>query len=497
MQTYKRDVSILPDHSRVLLRHFSVTGDATDPVFQVEDLGRSSRTSKIVQRVLGLSDQQVDRVLQKVLDEFRDRHRNIGKIFLRRFENVESLVPQDVTVSEKRRMLIGSYFLAEYSLESAALFNPSIVPHPDQTGLKEGELRFILSLRAVGEGHISSIEFRSGVIGTNGNIHIDPPTRYVAEPEYLRDTAIDKKRFERKLSGLGIHTEFSRSVLGGLDPTFTLDTLRKDIEGALRRQSQQADAGKPEHEARVIFALARSNYDVRFPGDMPISERVLFPSAPSESNGIEDARFVMLTDDAGKIRYYATYTAYDGKSIIPKLLETDDFIHFRFRTMSGAAVRNKGTALFPKKLDGRYVMLSRQDGENLSIMYSDEVEFWNESRIIMEPEYEWEFIQIGNCGSPVETDEGWLVLSHGVGSVRKYCIGAFLLDWQDPSKVLARTRRPIIIPEGEEREGYVPNVVYTCGMLLHGGRLVIPYAMSDYATGFITVPVEKVFDVMD
>jgi predicted GH43/DUF377 family glycosyl hydrolase len=234
---------------------------------------------------------------------------------------------------------------------------------------------------------------------------------------------------------------------------------------------------------RSVFALARANYDVVFSSDTPLCERVLFPSSASESNGIEDARFVRFTDDDGSIRYFATYTAYNGKTIRPKLLETVDFLHFRFRTMSGAAVRNKGTALFPRKVNGRYVMLSRQDGENNSIMYSDHVEFWNESRVIMEPKYEWEFIQLGNCGSPVETEEGWLVLSHGVGAMRKYCIGAFLLDKDDPSKLIGRTRDPILLPQGSEREGYVPNVVYTCGMLLHGSNLVIPYAMSDYAIG--------------
>jgi predicted GH43/DUF377 family glycosyl hydrolase len=497
MRLHKNDIVIRPDQTRVLLRNYSITTEAVDPIFQMEDLSLSPRTSKIIQRVMEYTESEVDRRLEAIMTEFSGRHRDTEEIALRRFKDIEQFLPPGAAVSRNRKVLLGAHFLSEYSLEAAALFNPSIVPHPDRSGLNPGEIRFILSLRAVGEGHISSIEFRTGIISADNTICIDLPTRYVSEGELDRNLIFDKENFGKKLMDLGLYDETVRSFIDSVSSPCTLRDLRTGLQRLLEERRVSPSGNNVDTIIKSVFALARANYDVVFSSDTPLCERVLFPSSASESNGIEDARFVRFTDDDGSIRYFATYTAYNGKTIRPKLLETVDFLHFRFRTMSGAAVRNKGTALFPRKVNGRYVMLSRQDGENNSIMYSDHVEFWNESRVIMEPKYEWEFIQLGNCGSPVETEEGWLVLSHGVGAMRKYCIGAFLLDKDDPSKLIGRTRDPILLPQGSEREGYVPNVVYTCGMLLHGSNLVIPYAMSDYAIGFATVPVTDLLGVME
>jgi predicted GH43/DUF377 family glycosyl hydrolase len=497
MQLYKSDIVIKPDQTRVLLRNYFVASDAVDPVFLDEDLSLTPRTSKIIRRVMEYTEEEVDRRLGEIQSEFSDRHRDLDGIILKRFKDIEKFLPPGTSILRNRKLLLGAHFLSEYSLEAAALFNPSIVPHPDRSGLSQDEIRFILSLRAVGERHISSIEFRTGVIASNGKICIDPPTRYVSEGELDWNLIVDKKNFEKKLMDMDLYDETVRSFSDSVSPSSTLRDLRTGLQKLLEERRESPSANSIDTIIKSVFALARANYDVDFSSRIPLCERVLFPSSASESNGIEDARFVKFTDDDGSVRYYATYTAYDGKKIRPKLLETDDFLRFRFRTMSGAAVRNKGTALFPRKVNGRYVMLSRQDGENNSIMYSDDVEFWNESQVIMEPKYEWEFIQLGNCGSPVETDAGWLVLSHGVGAMRKYCIGAYLLDKDDPSKLIGRTRNPILLPRGNEREGYVPNVVYTCGMLLHRESLVIPYAMSDYAIGFVTVPVRDLLEVME
>ena len=256
-------------------------------------------------------------------------------------------------------------------------------------------------------------------------------------------------------------------------------------------------AQEDQDEAQGIWMLARSNYEVQFQEDLEVSQRILFPATPSQRNGVEDARFVYFQNDDGTHIYYATFTAYDGRVIVPELVETSDFLHFRFITLNGQAAENKGMALFPRKVNGLYAMLSRQDNENIYLMFSDNVHFWNETQVILKPAFSWELVQLGNCGSPIETDAGWLVLSHGVGPMRQYCIGAFLLDRDDPSKVIGRLREPLLKPNQEEREGYVPNVVYTCGALIHNGELVIPYGLADHATGFATVPLEEVLAAME
>jgi predicted GH43/DUF377 family glycosyl hydrolase len=473
---------LYPDQSRVLLRPFSP--------------GDSERVEGVIARILSLPEDQTGLLFKEILVEFSERHRNICNLFLERFEQVRELVPADADVSEQRRLLIGSYFLAEYSLESAALFNPSIVPHPDQTDLPSGALRFILSLRATGEGHVSSITFRSGVIHADQRIEVFTPAGFLTEPRQIPNPRYEKALFGRKLSELGLDDEFTRRVMHRLGATFALEELRGGLQA---EQFRLPDGMTPEDQeaSQGIWMLARSNYEVQFRPEQQISDRILFPVTPSQRNGIEDARFVCFQNDDGTHVYYATFTAYDGRIVVPELVETSDFLLFRFITLNGPAAENKGMAIFPRKIGGLYAMLSRQDNENIYLMFSDNVHFWNDCSVLLKPTFPWELVQLGNCGSPIETDAGWLVLSHGVGPMRKYSIGAFLLDRDDPSKVIGRLREPLLRPNQNEREGYVPNVVYTCGALVHNGVLIIPYGLADHATGFATVPLAEVLAAME
>jgi predicted GH43/DUF377 family glycosyl hydrolase len=443
---------------------------------------------------MALSEVEVARVLADVMAEFQKRHHAVEKFFQNRFDQVRYFLAGQKKLSSKRQTLIGAYFTHEYSPESAALFNPSIVPHPNQDGLPKGALRFIMSLRATGEGHISSITFREGVVNARHRVALTPPVDFATEPERVPNVTYDKPLFARKLQELGVRNKFCRCVLEQLGDSFSITELRR----VLTAERTHADASDTtaDRAARGILLLAESNYEVRFAEGQPVSQRVVFPSTPSQSNGIEDARFVHFIDDDGSVTYYATYTAYDGKIILPQLLETRDFLHFKFITLNGPAVQNKGMALFPRKVNGHYAMISRQDDENILIMFSDNIHFWSQPKILLSPAQPWEFVKMGNCGSPIETEAGWLVLSHGVGAMRKYCIGAFLLDLKDPTRVIGRLREPLLAPTEAEREGYVPNVVYTCGALLHGREVVIPYAMSDSATSFATVSLDELLRAM-
>jgi predicted GH43/DUF377 family glycosyl hydrolase len=480
-QIQRTAVTLHPDRTRVLIRPLNFVSD--------------ERVSKICAQVIALPETEVRALLDQVQAEFGERHLKIRDFLRRRFEQVQPYLPKNRKLSEDRELLLGAHFTHEYSLEAAALFNPSIVPHPDQSDLPPGSLRFILSLRATGEGHISSITFRTGFLDANGGITINAPTRHCLEPAQVPNACYEKRLFERKLQELGLAGDFSRQTLQNLGDSFTLDELRASVGHAveqLRTRDQETEA-----VARKTLTLAQSNYEVQFPPDSRLSERVLFPTTPSQSNGIEDARFVLFENEDGTRTYYATYTAYDGKLILPQFIETPDFLHFKFITLNGPAVQNKGMALFPRKIDGRYAMLGRQDYENIYIMFSDHPHFWHATQLLLKPKFPWEFIQLGNCGSPIETGAGWLVLSHGVGAMRKYCIGAFLLDREDPTKVIGRLREPLIKPNENEREGYVPNVVYSCGSLVHNGQLIIPYAMSDYATTFATLSLNDILAAME
>jgi len=447
---------------------------------------------------MSLPEDQVGPLLDEVSADFSQRHQQIRKLFLERFEQVRELLLADEELSEQRRLLIGSYFLAEYSLESAALFNPSIVPHPDQTGLTPGALRFILSLRATGEGHISSITFRTGIIHPDHRIEVLTPSGFLTEPRQIPNPVYEKALFGRKLLEVGLTSEFTRRVMNKLEESFTLEELRASLK-AEEKQSRLSDGMVHEDRraARGIWMLARSNYEVQFQPEQRLSERIIFPVTRSQRKGIEDARFVCFQNDDGTHVYYATFTAFDGKVIVPELVETSDFLLFRFIALNGPAAENKGMAIFPRKINGLYAMLSRQDNENIYLMFSDNVHFWHEPKVLLEPTFPWEIVQLGNCGSPIETDAGWLVLSHGVGPMRRYCIGAFLLDRDDPAKVIGRLRELLLKPNKRERDGYVPNVVYTCGALLHNGELIIPYGLADHATGFATVPMAEVLAAME
>jgi predicted GH43/DUF377 family glycosyl hydrolase len=469
-----------PNNKRVVFRPFDPPGD--------------ERKLRIIGRLTTLAEEEVDTLLQKVLEEFHGRHQRPREYFLRRFEAMRGHLLTDAPLSENRRLLIGAYFTQEYALESAALFNPSMVWHPDQTGLPAGSRRFVLSLRAIGEGHISSITFRSGVVDAENKITVHEPTRFVTTPDVVPDAQYEKVLFQRKLVELGFGNHFTERVLSQLNNVFTLDQLQASLQLALRENHAQRLEFAPI--VKSIVTLAKSNYEITYQPEHGLSERLIFPFGPSETNGIEDARFVEFQEDDGSTHYYATYSAYDGKMVLPQLLETVDFLHFRMHTLNGPAVANKGLALFPRKINGHFAMLSRQDGENIFLMYSDMLHFWYTKKIILKPTLPWEFVQVGNCGSPIETDAGWLVISHGVGPMRKYSIGAFLLDRDDPSQLIGRLQDPLLTPNENEREGYVPNVVYSCGAVVHNGQLIIPYAMSDYATTFGTIPLEQLLSAM-
>jgi len=452
------------------------------------------RIPKIIQRIVDLPDATAENLLEQITLDFSERHKDIKRIFGLHLNEVREFVPWDTEISKAKGALIGAYFTMEYSIESAALFNPSIVPHPDQSQLGKGSIRFIMSLRATGEGHVSSIVFRSGFLDKDNTIIFDPISDHVEKPDLHLDSDYDRHLFQLKLDEMEACNEITAYLLGQLPEIFTHNELREKIE-ALTSQPIFSEVRQNE-TFDVMYWLTNSNYEISFRSDYLISERVIFPVSENESRGIEDARFVQFTDNNGEITYYATYTAYNGFNILPQLIETKDFIKFNILTLNGKAVQNKGMALFPRKIDDRYVMLARQDGENNHIMFSDNIHFWQESKIIQEPTRPWEFIQIGNCGSPLETDEGWIVLTHGVGPMREYCIGAILLDLDNPARIIARLDEPLLAPREEEREGYVPNVVYTCGAIIHNNELVIPYAMSDIMSSIATVGVSDLINCM-
>jgi predicted GH43/DUF377 family glycosyl hydrolase len=480
MDVKRTGIILKPSNSRVVIRPF--------------EIDNGNRIEKIIARVAALSEQNVESMLATVMREFRERHQRTREFFLHRFEQVRRYLLTDQPLSESRRLLIGAYFTQEYALESAALFNPSMVWHPDQSGLPAGSNRFILSLRATGEGHISSITFRSGVVDAENRIRMDEPTRFVTAPEIVPNALYDKDLFYRKLTELGVNGPLTNQVMAALGDKFTLDELERTIQNVSRHNRDHQREFEPL--AHTMITLAKANYEIRFGPELDVSERIIFPSSPTETNGIEDARFVRFTHDDGSICYFATYTAYDGRITLPQMLETDDFLNFKINTLNGPEVRNKGFALFPRTVNGQYAMLSRQDGENIYLMYSDMPYFWYSKTLIAKPTYSWEFVQLGNCGPPIETEAGWLVLTHGVGPMRKYSMGAMLLDLNDPSRVLGRLASPLLEPNANEREGYVPNVVYSCGALPHGRELIIPYAMSDYASTFATVPIDDLLNAM-
>jgi predicted GH43/DUF377 family glycosyl hydrolase len=481
LEVRRQAVLIEPDISRVIIKPFLPVGPLSP--------GYLSRMKGLVQRVVELTDEESRNILERVLVEFRERHRDLEETFRLGYERVKNLLPPRRELSKAKRLLLGSYFTCEYSLEAAALFNPSIVPHPDQSGLRPGALRFIMSLRATGEGHISSIEFRTGIIDSKGDVSMDAAGKMVTTPTVHSDPVFIASEIFSKLQDEDRRNASMKEIIKPLPAKFTRSQLAAAIVRLKKRSAKISAAQRRAIDA--LESLLELNYEINFPEQVPLSERAIFPVSSFESNGIEDARFVRFTDDDGAVTYYSTYTAYNGKTIMPLLLETTDFVRFRVNSLSGEAAKNKGMALFPRKINGRYALVSRQDAENLYIVFSDNVYHWNAPAPLMQPAAHWEFTQIGNCGSPIETDKGWILLTHGVGPVRKYCIGAVLLDLDDPAKVIGRLKKPLIAPDASEREGYVPNVVYTCGAIAQNGRLIIPYAMSDRATRIASVSVDE------
>jgi predicted GH43/DUF377 family glycosyl hydrolase len=467
-----------PDNSRILLRPFLPGGE--------------QRARRIIQRVLETPAPLIEGTLERVMESFRHEQADLEAVFKKRYDQLVHLLPTGTTPSEHHALLIGAYFTSEYSLQSAALFNPSIVPHPDQAGVPEGALRFVMSLRATGEGHLSSIEFREGLIGADGEIELNPVSTSVTSPE-IRHPRYRKTDFLATLRELGVDDDFVAVAFGGLASTFE----REELEAVLSHP-ERFPAASGEHERQslsdAIRWAAHADYIVEFPRSLGLSERVLFPASPGEQGGIEDARFVRFHEDDGRQRYYATYTAFDRNRILPHLIETEDFTEFRLGPLHGKAARDKGMALFPRRIGGRYAMLGRQGGINVTLMFSNDLYHWEDHEILLEPEAPWEYIQMGNCGSPLETEAGWLVLTHGVGALRNYCIGAALLDLDDPRRIIGRLRQPLLEPLDHERDGYVPNVVYSCGSLIHNGWLVVPYAVSDYATTHALAQLEPLLE---
>lgn len=464
---------LLPNPGRVLARPHTA---ASRQVFG----NGHSQARQLLDRLLAIPEPQVETLLQEARRRFASRHQDLDLIFEHDFQIAAADLPDDARPSQARRRLIGAYFTMEYAIESAALFNPSIVAAPDQSGLPAGACRFVMSLRAVGEGHLSSIEFRGGVIDGDAGIVLDEPSPFLQTG--LRSNPMFSRRHVRaKALELGADPRVCGTLLDELPDDFHAEDLETVVE-----RLDPTDRAMTFETVKLLRLVTASNYEVAFPARAPISERVLVPAGPRETQGLEDARFVRFADDAG-VRYYATYTAFDGFSILPQLIETPDFLRFRISTLDGHFARDKGLALFPRRVNGRFAMLSRHDQASLHLMYSDDVRTWRDGTPLLAPKQPWEIVRIGNCGSPLETPEGWLVLTHGVGPVRQYAIGAVLLDLEDPGRVIGELPDPLLEPDASEREGYVPNVVYSCGSMIHGGRLVLPYGYADLGTRFALV----------
>jgi predicted GH43/DUF377 family glycosyl hydrolase len=509
-----------PDPSRIIARFLYVNDE---------------RSADIIRKVLAMPEKEVNIAMSQLLRGYSRRHRNISKIFEKHFAKMAPIFDkievneEDLTPAQKA--LIGSYFTMEYSIESAAFFNPSIVENPDQSETRPDETRVIFSFRATGEGHISSVVFRSGILDRNNNLTLEPVGKMLAEADVITRNSYDKKAFLEKLvemqekgnvispAVLDKHDEkkdqanFIPPVIvdkhdekqdnrNVISPAFILDKLGDNFTyGELMMNIDKArkDSELTEDQVKIInqmMWLASSHYEINFSIDSAISERVIFPISATEQKGIEDARFVKFTDDNGEITYYATYTAYDGMAIMPKLISTKDFYDFKILPINGEIAQNKGMALFPRKINGKYAMLCRIDGVNNYIAYSDSINIWREAKIIQRPKFPWELVQIGNAGSPIETEDGWLVITHAVGSMREYSLGASLYDLKNPEIEIGRLSNPLMVPNETEREGYVPNVIYSCGSMIHNEDLVIPYAMSDHSSSYATVDLRELLDVL-
>jgi predicted GH43/DUF377 family glycosyl hydrolase len=467
---HRTDHILRPDPARVVCRIFLPGQEAAQP--------GQSRSAVIIERVLALSDAEVDQTLTAIRDAYVHRHHDLERIWQRHFALMEHRLVGADRLSLHRRLLIGAYFTQEFAIEGAALFNPSMVAHPDQSGVLDGALRFLMTVRAVGEGHISSIELRTGIVDASGGVAFDPPARRATLPSQL-DTQYSRQAFADQLADLGGDSTNSDFVLGALPTTFS----RHELTLALTElRTQRLTRGASTITIERLERIAECSYRVEFAADTPVQERVLMPTAPSESHGMEDVRMLRFVEPDGSARYLGTYTAHDGHRISTQLIQTHDFVTFDMTQLSGPGSRDKGLALFPRRIGGRYLALSRADRESNGVTASDDLRHWDAPTPLQAPEHPWEIVQLGNCGAPIETSAGWIVLTHGVGPMRQYGIGALLLDLDDPTVVIGRLPTPLLTPTADERDGYVPNVVYSCGALRHGPRLVLPYGCSDAVT---------------
>jgi predicted GH43/DUF377 family glycosyl hydrolase len=474
----RSNVRLLPDPRRLITKPYVPA--------ELSPAEGEARLDRLIHRILALSPGDAKNTLADLWKTFGEQHPDLDEVLLQGFSEVAHLVPDAAGLSGDVRRVIGAYFMHEYSPEGAALTNPSIVPAPDQTGVEDGSLRVVVSVRAVGEGHISSIEFRTGVVGPAGDIELATPGSLVTGVR--RSPTFEKESFTSKLIEMGVAVELVEQAVDSLEDRFTMADLDEALAD-LRRSESSSNAVR--YLIQMMGWLASSNYQVTFPPASELSQRVLFPAAPSESRGMEDARLVRFVEEDGSVVYYATYTAFDGFGILPQLIETTDFETFRIATLNGPVARNKGIAIFPRRIAGRYAALGRCDGESNYLMVSDHPRFWHEAEQIEVPTRPWELMKTGNAGTPIETDAGWLVVTHGVGPMRRYALGAILLDIDDPRRMIGHLRDPLLEPDESERHGYVPNVVYSCGSVLHGDRLVIAYGASDTFTSFATVQIDS------
>jgi predicted GH43/DUF377 family glycosyl hydrolase len=474
VQVRRLPIQLFPDASRVITRYFG--------------LGEENRIRDVVKRILAVPETTVAALIANLDRDFRPVHPDIDGVFSEHYEAVKQHIPIDGPISDERRRLIGACFTMEYAIESAALFNPSMVPAIDQSNVPPGSVRFVMSLRATGEGHISSIVFRRGLIDANGNVSVDAPGQYSRPLRATLPVRFEKANFIGELQALHAWSEQAKATLALLRDQFTRAELSEAIDEIRRRTDV---TGVLEESNDALLALSQANYRLAVPGGADIAEVVIFPYSDNERRGIEDLRLVRFAGDDGSFRYYGTYTAYNGFQIFPHLLEYPVGQSIEIHMLTGRCATNKGMALFPRKIRGRYAMVARLDNENLYYMESDHVCVWNEARMLLAPKYPWEVIQIGNCGAPIETEAGWLLLTHGVGPMRQYCIGAALLDLDNPCRVIGQTSEPLLVPTGAERFGYVPNVVYSCGGMIHQGMLVLPYAASDVATSIAVIDLDE------
>ncbi len=475
----RKSIKVYPDPKRVIARFF---------------FNGKERASEVIKQVNILSAPEVFALISPLLQEYSKRHRNITKILSRHCKKVKDVIEElgiDYDGMDKyKRLLIGSYFTHEYSIESAAFFNPSIVDDPDQSELVEGEKRVIISFRAVGEGHISSIVFRRALIDKDNNITVAEAGDYIDEAEVIKNANYNKRLFLKKAADTNINAAILNELGDKLDDKFDYTALRRLITDS--KNLKESELEKLEYD-KVLW-LSDTYHEISFSRDTDISDRVIFPISEFERRGIEDARFVKFKHDDGSYMYFATYTAFDGAIIMPKLMQTVDFYDFKIGPLHGIGAQNKNLALFPRKINGQYVMMSRIDGWNNYLMYSDKLTVWDNPIKIQSPKFPWEFVQIGNCGSPIETEKGWLIITHGVGPMRRYCLGVSLLDLNDPSKEIGRLKDPLLIPNNDEREGYVPNVLYSCGAIIHNDELIIPYGLSDYCSSFASVKLQTLLN---